>query len=138
MNKLRDDICRESQKWLGAKWHHSACVPYSAVDCAQLLAAVYSTTGFIEKPEFHDYPRDWALHRQRELFLERVLNYAHEVTHPLSGDIILFKVGRTFSHSAIVLDYPRIIHAEINAGVIYADCTTGELGKRQQRYFTVF
>jgi cell wall-associated NlpC family hydrolase len=131
-------IIEEASRWLGAKWHHAACVPYVAVDCAQFLAWTYSAVGLIDKPDYTDYPRDWAAHRNEEWFINTVTKYAHEIEKPLPGDVVLFKVGRTFSHSGIVIDWPHLIHADMRAGVVLADASMGELSKRKMRFFSLF
>lgn len=139
MDKVREQIITEATKWLGAHWHHAACVRYQAVDCAQILADVYSAVGLIEKPDYTNYPRDWAAHRNDEWFMQTVMRYAHRVEKPLSGDVVLFKIGRTFSHGAIVVAWPLVIHADMNEGVAIADIERHpQLSRRDRQFWTVF
>jgi hypothetical protein len=51
---------------------------------------------------------------------------------------VLFKFGRCFAHGAIVVVWPRLIHAWHNAGVIYADADQGQLAGRAKRFFCPF
>jgi len=57
---------------------------------------------------------------------------------PLPGDIALFRFGRTFSHGAIVTDWPRLVHAYWNIGVVYGDANLHPLAGRPVRFFSPF
>ena len=113
-------------------------------DCLTLLAEVYEKAGVIPHVEIPFYPPDWNLHRDAERYLEGVMRYAREAPArdnpdpPQPGDIAVFKFGRCFAHGAIVLQWPRLIHAWYNAGVVYADATQGQLAKRPMRIFDPF
>ena len=134
----RNEIIAEAKCWLGAMWHHEACVPYLAADCGQILIDIYAKCGLIERPIVEAYPADWSLHRNEERYLAVVEQYAHQVEKPHPGDIAVWKVGRTFSHGAIVVDWPTIIHADTVDGVVYADALSGRLSDRQVRFYSVF
>ena len=54
------------------------------------------------------------------------------------GDIALFRFGRTFSHGAIVTDWPRLIHAYWAIGVVWGDATLHPLKDRPVRFFSPF
>ncbi|WP_243729295.1 hypothetical protein [Paludibacterium purpuratum] len=97
--------------WLRTPYHHAARVKGAGVDCAQILIAVYSEVGLIDDFQPDDYPSDWMLHRSEERYLSHVTQYAHQVEAPKPGDLIVWKFGHCFSHGAIVVDYPLIIHA---------------------------
>jgi hypothetical protein len=43
-----------------------------------------------------------------------------------------------FAHGAIVVDWPRLIHAWHDAGVVYADADQGQLARRMTRFFCPF
>lgn len=136
---MRDAIIAETRRWLGAIWHHQACIPYQVVDCGQLLIDVYVKCGLIERPETLYCPSDWALHQNSERYLlDIVEQYAHQVSAPLPGDVALWKVGRVFSHAAIVIDWPKIIHATGNERVTEADANCGSLAKRPVRFYSIF
>ena len=137
MTPLRQAVIAEAQRWLGARWHHEACVPYYACDCAQLLVAVYSTVGIIERPILDAYSRQWALHQDEEKFLAIMERYAHPTDTPQPGDIAVWKIGRTYSHGAIIINWPTILHADIKAGVVHADASTGYLADRKVKFYRV-
>jgi cell wall-associated NlpC family hydrolase len=40
---------------------------------------------------------------------------------PLPGDFLLFHFGRSYSHGAIVINWPLCIHAHRDSGVVLVD-----------------
>lgn len=57
---------------------------------------------------------------------------------PLPADFVVFKFGRTFSHGAIVVDWPLIIHSYIPHGVQLGNALQdGELIGREMKFFEV-
>lgn len=134
----RQAVIDEAKKWLGARWHHEACVPYYACDCGQIIADVYSQCGLIERPKIPTYPRQWALHQNEERYLAVVESYAQAVDTPQPADIAVWKIGRTYSHGAIVIDWPVIIHADIQDGVVQANAAIGPLAERAVKFYSVF
>lgn len=116
------DIART---WNGTPYRHRAAVRGSGVDCARILIEVYAEAGLIERFDPGKYTRDWHLHRNEERYLQTVESFTGppiredptindwiaEGYKPLTADILVWRVGRTFSHSAIVTDWPFVIHA---------------------------
>jgi hypothetical protein len=84
------------------------------------------------------YPQDFAIHSSEERFLANIERYAHRVDKPKEGDIAVWKFGRCFSHAAIVVDYPTIIHAKIDEGVLLDLAEQGDLAGRKVRFYSVF
>ena len=119
----RARVVAEAQTWFGTRWVHEARDKGHGVDCGQLLAAVYEDAGIIPRTMVDTYPQDWALHRSDEKFLGYVEAIARKVEgrDPLPGDIVLFKYGRCLSHAGIVVEWPVIIHAYLNAGRVIRD-----------------
>lgn len=136
----RQKIIAEARTWLGTPWHHAGKIKGAGVDCGQILIEVYANCGFIARPNVDDYPRDWALHRDQERYLAVVERYCHAVDVPDLGDIVVYKNGRSFSHGGIVVDWPLIIHAHVEQGVVYAEGDQGELVKngRERRFYSFF
>jgi len=137
-------VIEEAVGWLRTPYHHMARIKGVGADCLTLLAEVYEKAGAIPHVEIPFYSPDWNLHRDAERYLEGVMRYAREVpasdnaVPPQPGDIAVFKFGRCFAHGAIILQWPRLIHAWHNAGVVYADATQGELAGRPMRVFDPF
>jgi cell wall-associated NlpC family hydrolase len=135
----REALVAEARRWLGAKWHNDALVPYKLVDCAQLLVAVYAACGLIEKPQLERYSRQFALHQNDQRFLQIVEQYARPVDIPQPGDVAIFQVeGAVFSHGAIVTGWPWIIHAHVVAGVIQDNVELSQLADKPVRFYSVF
>src|SRR5207237_8773550 len=88
--------------------------------------------------EVHFYRQDWMLHRSDEPYLGIVQRHALAITDPpaAAGDFALYHFGRCWSHGAIVLEWPLIIHAVVQHGVILSDGEKeGMLVRRKRRCF---
>jgi cell wall-associated NlpC family hydrolase len=123
------DIARS---WKGTPYRHRAAVRGSGVDCARILIEVYAEAGLIERFDPGKYTRDWHLHRNEERYLATIESYAGkpikedtsihlwetEGYKPLTGDILVWRVGRTFSHSAIVTEWPFVVHASAPSMIV--------------------
>ena len=139
ISEKRALVVNIAKTWLGTPYHTGGRVKNAGVDCLTLLAEVYSEAAIIVRPEIPYYPNDWHLHRSSERYLEGLLQYAHEVETPLAGDIAMWKFGRCFSHGAIVVEYPVIIHAYTGRECTLEDCLKAAwLGNREVRFFSVF
>jgi cell wall-associated NlpC family hydrolase len=110
----------------------------AGVGCGTLLTEVYGAMGF-DVPtvaEMGHFPHDWHYHTREERYLAIVQKFTRVIPGPPQpGDIVLFKFGPVHSHSAIVVDWPRVIHVMWNRAVEY-----GEYGKaplKRGRGFTV-
>lgn len=136
---LREAVVAEAAAWIGTPFHHAARVKGAGVDCLMLLAEVYEragVTGHIAPPF---YVPDWHLHQGAERYMEGLLHHARpSAGPPRPGDIALFRFGRTFSHGAIVTQWPRLIHAYWALGVVWGDATLYPLHGRKVRFFTPF
>jgi cell wall-associated NlpC family hydrolase len=135
---MRQRIINEAMSWLTTPWRHASAVKGAGVDCGRLLIEVYANCGLIDRytPEY--YPQDFALHSSDERFLANIERYTVRVDNAKKGDIAVYKFGRCFSHAAIVLDYPKIIHAKIGLGVLLDDATHSDLAGREVRFYSVF
>lgn len=137
----RAAIVAEALTWEGTPYLSGAQVKGAGVDCAMLPNAVYSAVGLAPRQDIQ-YPQDWMMHRDEEKFLSFITPYARQIepADALPGDLIIWRFGRTFSHSAIILDLPEVLHAAIRGGaVIRADVTRDvDLLDRECRYYSVF
>jgi cell wall-associated NlpC family hydrolase len=137
----RDQVVAEALRWEGTPYHHRARVLGVGVDCAQLPLAVYHACGLI--PDLDPkYTTDWMLHRDEERYLGVVRDHAREIDRGQvgRGDFAIWKYGRTYSHGAILLDPPTVLHAVQFAGaVIRGDIDRDEeLRARAVKFFTLF
>lgn len=123
----REAVDLEAQSWVRTPYHHEGRVKGAGVDCGQLLIETFAETGLIARPDTGHYTHDWHMHRGEERYLSFVEQYASRIddselslTDRLAldsrlsvrkGNVLLWRVGRTFSHAAIVSTWPYIIHA---------------------------
>lgn len=129
-------VIEEARGWLRTPYHHMGRVKGAGVDCLMLLAEVYQSAKVVPHIDVPFYPPDWNLHRDAEHYLLGVMCYAREISEPPQpGDIAVFKFGRCFAHGAIVICWPRLIHAWWNAGVVYSDADQPPLRGRPVRFF---
>jgi cell wall-associated NlpC family hydrolase len=98
----RAAVVAEARSWIKTPWHHMAAAKGAGVDCAMLLARVYIGVGLVPEFDPRPYPPDWYLHRSEERFMGILLAHSRQVEKPEVGDVMLLRVGRCFSHGAIV------------------------------------
>lgn len=139
--EARAAIVAEALTWEGTPYQSHARIKGVGVDCAQLPAAVYEAVGLIGAVR-PSYPADWMMHRDEERFLSFVLPHAREITEAEAkpGDLVIWKFGRTFSHSGILIDPPVVLHAVIRGqAVIRGDMSRDvDLVERPRRFFSLF
>lgn len=128
----RDKVIAEAKTWLNTPYHHNAKVKGAGVDCGQFIIGVYQNCGLLPELDLGAYACDWYLHRDEDKYLENVKIYFDEITRDdlKPGDLILFKYGRTCSHSGIYIGGGRFIHSYVDMGVIYSNLSDGEFQKR--------
>lgn len=107
-----------ARTWLGTPYHTAGTIKKVGCDCASMPGLTYLEAGVIETFDLEQYPPDWHLHRSEERYMAGVLRHASEIDGPpLPGDFALWKFGRCFSHGAIVVKWPIIIHAYLGKTV---------------------
>jgi len=117
------DFARSAEIWLGTPFHHEADVPGVGVDCAMLVVRVYNLP-LDPRP----YPRGGHLRDTR--YLDLVAPYFTAATGPPQpGDLVVFWANGFPTHGAIVTEWPWIIHAHPEAGVILGRADTGHLSE---------
>ena len=131
-----------AREWIDTPFHDLARVKGVGVDCAQLVAASFEAAKIVPHIETGYYSAQFFCHHSEERLAEFVLRYAHEITESEvgMGDLVLYRVGRSFSHAAIVVDWPReIIHAhKLSGKVIAMSPFAADLGGRPTRFFSVW
>lgn len=148
MEPWRARIIAAAEGWLRTPWHHNARVKGAGVDCGQLLIGVYADAGLVPAFSTGPYSIDHMLHSADERFLGFVTAHLDETQTPGPGDVAVWQYGQCFSHGAIVVDWPRIIHAHRpERMVVWGDGTAGALGRwhrpqggsepRPVRFFTI-
>jgi cell wall-associated NlpC family hydrolase len=118
----RNRVVAVARTWLGTPYHTAARVKGGGADCLTLLVEVFEEAGLIRHLEIPHYPADWHLHRDAERYLNGLLEHTGEVDGPpLPGDIALWRFGRCYSHGAIVVQWPTVIHAYVGRGCVLED-----------------
>jgi cell wall-associated NlpC family hydrolase len=136
----RNNIVRAAKEWLGTPYHHHARVKGAGADCAMFPLAVYQECGVLPREYAPPhYSVQWHLHRSEELYLNEIEKFVVEINAPpRPADFVVFRFGRTYSHGAIVVEWPIVIHAYIPHGVLLSDALRdGELLGREHKYFEV-
>lgn len=131
----RAAVVEEAKTWLNTPYILNAEIKGAGVDCGRFLVACFTGTGLVEAIDYGTIMADFNLHRNDEIYLRWVSRYCRPVQEAQPGDIILYRKGRIISHGALVIDYPRIIHAE-PSGVIWGDATDAPLATRQAGIFS--
>lgn len=148
MEAWRQRIIDEAKTWLRTPWHHNARVKGAGVDCGQLIIACYIDAGLVPHFETGDYSPDWMLHQSEERYLGWVEKYLDPVDTPRPGDVCAWRFGHCFSHGAVVLDWPNVIHAfRSERAVVYGDAFNGPLARehlpeggsapRQMKFYSI-
>lgn len=145
----RAAVVSEARRWLGTPYHHRASVLGVGVDCALLLREAFAGAGLITRFDPGHYTGDWHMHRGEEKYLATVEQYARLISPegdpsvddqeiPYDpGDILLWRVGRTFSHSAMVTEWPFIIHSYLPAMMVEeVDVRRTPMSARPMRAFS--
>lgn len=115
----REWVVKIAKEWIGTPYRSHAQIKGIGCDCLTLLSGVFSEAGLVKNAKIPHYSPDFMKHRSAEMYLQGLLGYAHEINGmPQPGDIALWKFGRCFSHSAIVVQWPVIIHAFVHKHVM--------------------
>lgn len=117
--------------WIGTRYRNRMAIKGKGIDCAQIILESFREAGLVIDYEAERYSSDWHLHRDEERYLSVVSRYMPvvgsgsasakergESFNPLPGDVLMWKVGKTFSHSAIVTEWPRVLHASLPDRVV--------------------
>lgn len=109
---IRETALQAAREWIGTPYHHRARVKGAGCDCLMLIIDAYTAAGLIPGDYIApEYPADIMFHSDDSGYLDGVMAICDEVETPMPGDIAMWKFGKTWSHGAIVSDWPCVIHA---------------------------
>jgi hypothetical protein len=109
----RARVVAAARAWIGTPYHNCADIRGVGVDCGMLLVRVFVDTGLCPPFDPRPYAVDWHLHRSEERYLGFIFERAGEVAAPVSGDVMVLRYGRCYSHGGIVTKSSplTIVHA---------------------------
>jgi cell wall-associated NlpC family hydrolase len=120
----RTAVVAEARTWIGTPYHGCGAIKGVGVDCARILVEVWANCGLIDRFDPGSYPTDWHYHRNEEMYLGFIERHTGRVDegefrlvnassnlYVQPGDLLLWKIGKVFSHSAIVTEWPNVVHA---------------------------
>lgn len=117
----RAAIIAEAQSWIKTPYHGHSCLKGHGVDCGQLIYGVFHGVGLVGEIALpKDYSLQVAKHRVSTEYVDIVDQYFREIpeSEVQPGDLVVYKLGHSFSHAAIVISWPDyVIHAEEHHGV---------------------
>lgn len=137
----RQAVITEALTWQRTPHRNGARIKGVGVDCGQFPIAVYSSLGLMPPIETARYRHDFHLHRDTEWYksiCDANGTPLAEGILPDPGDFALYKVGRVFAHGAIVIKWPRMIHAMVNVGVVQDEGDQGFLGDKKRIFYTLW
>lgn len=137
---LRARIIKVARGFLGTPFHDQQSLKGVGIDCAHLLREVYVEAGVIETFPIAPYSPQFMLHTDEGLFEGYVRKVAREIEPEAvrPGDIVLYKVGRSFAHGGIIVEWPRaVIHAFKSYGkVVETPAFDADLHGRKVKFFS--
>lgn len=113
----REKIVSEALSWIGTPYHEHGRQKGVGVDCLTFIERVFFHAGLVDGVEIPHYSPQWHLHRSRELYIDGLSRYMVEVESPKPADVAVWKFGRTFSHGAIVTEWPDVVQCVKGTGV---------------------
>jgi cell wall-associated NlpC family hydrolase len=135
----RLSVVNETMEWIGTPYVHEGRIKGACADCT-FFAKVFEKLGIMPAVAIPHYSPQAHLNREMFVYLDLVSKYTRETDAPGLGDIVLYKIGRGFSHGGIIVQsgWPDIVHADLEArAVILAKGNQGRLSPPiEAKFFT--
>ncbi len=120
--QARKRLLDAAKAYHGTPYHHRAMLKGVGVDCGTFLICAATDAGLVPPIEVPVYSEQFNLHRSEDWYWQILMKHCVEVPMPpLPGDFVIWQFGRCFSHAALVIDWPRVLHACIRDRVRYDD-----------------
>jgi cell wall-associated NlpC family hydrolase len=143
----REAIVREAATWRGTPYRGWARMKHCGADCIGFVAGVFINCGHIsEEAAQAAIPQAYSLqigqHQETTEYVAGILRFMREIpeSEVKAGDVVMFKLKNNFafSHSAIVVRWPLVIHTMAHGGVRDADANRMPLlAGTARRFFTL-
>lgn len=109
------------------------------MDCGRFLIECLKAGNLAVPTTIETFTKDWHLHCREERYLKIVESFNERVEVPQPGDIVMYRIGRVYSHSGLVIEWPKIIHADWKSGVVLCDAEkNGVFGKRPKLFLSPY
>jgi cell wall-associated NlpC family hydrolase len=118
----RAAVVREALPWERTPYRSKGRLKGIAADCGTFLHEVFARCGVLPATiDLPALPPQWFLNRDREWYIEYLSRYFVEYSpsespdiqqrkSPQPGDVVAALHGRVYSHGAIVVAWPEVIH----------------------------
>ncbi len=118
---------------------HRCHVRGIGIDCALLIRESFRQIRNDLSKAIPFYSADFMLHKasSEELFLREVEKLCVGVSSPLRGDIVMFHIGRCFSHGGIMLSPREFVHAQLGRGVTKSYLDDKLWSKKRRKFMRV-
>lgn len=135
--ELRQAVLGQVNGWLGTPFVTRGAVRGAGVDCGSLLIVCYGAAGVPVPPldGLGHFPLGWHQHATEERYLNILKQFSREVSEPRPGDMALFKMGKVWAHSSIVIEWPVVAHTMWKGKVELSDATKPPLSNRAKPLF---
>lgn len=140
---FRTAIASEAKTWPPTPYHPNGNLKGVGVNCAQFLFGVAMNAGVL--PPGAQPPRKFTAQLAAKTKEERLVAYIEayggkEIAESAvkTGDIVFYRVAGEHGHTAIVLDWPNVVHAMPINGCQMGLVNEGQLGAKARRYFTLW
>jgi cell wall-associated NlpC family hydrolase len=140
MDALRRNlVVAEALSWLGTPYGHRQATKGLAADCALFPVRVYQSIGVLGAVEIPEYSEQWFLHHAEECYIDAILAAGATETDALDpANFVVWKFGLAYSHGAIIVDWPGVVHSLKPDGVMTANALTdGQLRRRPYKVFSL-
>jgi cell wall-associated NlpC family hydrolase len=115
----RQKVVEYAKTWIGTPFRDQADTRGSGVDCCMFLVRVFVDTGIIPPFDPRPYEPRFFLHKSDENYLlgkpdqPGIAGLGREIAEKDAkpGDIVIYKHGRCFSHTGLIISDEQIIHA---------------------------
>lgn len=118
----REKVITTAQSFLRTPYHHRG-MTRAGLDCATLILLCAMAAEIVPTGEsLPYYPFQWNVNASRESLIDFIRKFCPEFPGPPKpASLVVWKMGRTFSHGAIVVKWPMCIHAKAGSGVEWVD-----------------
>lgn len=140
--RQREAVVAEVLEWVGTRYQNGARIKGACADCT-FISVVYENAGVVPHVEIGPYSPQAHLHRAAAAYHDIVARHGAPVAEAdaLPGDLVLYWVGRAFSHSGIIVPpgWPHIVHAsQPDRCVLPAMGDQGMLARFERKFFTLW